>query len=575
MGNRSPSQLRHRRIFLISVQTSVIVLLCLLLASPVYSATGTTYTAEVDTLVDSNAHEYQQCTLFNDEDCSLRGAIIAANAASKANTYHLDLPAGKIVFNIPGQDEEDAYTGDLDIKNNIEIHGNAGGTIIDANGLDRVIDHVGSGVTLKIDHVTITGGALSSGGGAGIRSTSTGDLTILSSTIIENDITGTTFATDKGGGLYDTGGTLQLDATWISSNTACDAGGVYLLGSTAANFSMDSVTIFDNEALCEGSTGGLSTSGSMTLEMVDTSIGTNTGLVTGGMYISSSVTSSMDGGSVTNNTATGDESISGAGGMMLYGSGTIRNILISSNRNIARPVGGVNFGSPSNYLVEDVNILANEALTSNAGGAYVFGTVTFKRVTFAGNLSNNGAGVFLFNAVANFENCTIANNTAYQDGGALFAFGDHVITLSHTTIHANNHAGGAAVYVADAPITFKNSIFSDVSVGFTCGLHSGATVISEGYNIATDESCGIHAVGDLSSTDPLLSNLNFAGPATMVRVVPLLAGSPAIDSAQPDDPLLYDQRGMPRIDGDGDGYVDSDRGSFEYYYLFYLPLISK
>lgn len=84
--------------------------------------------------------------LNEDGDCSLREAIRATNldqavdgcpAGNGADT--ILVPQGTYAFALPGVDEDEALTGDLDIREDLTIVG-AGRrhTIIDANGLDRV-----------------------------------------------------------------------------------------------------------------------------------------------------------------------------------------------------------------------------------------------------------------------------------------------------------------------------------------------------------------------------------------------------------------------------------------------------
>jgi len=87
-------------------------------------------------------------------DCSLRGAIIAANGGAGADI--INLPAGTYGLAIGGRCEDAAATGDLDITAPVTIVG-AGAltTIIDANGIDRVFDVAAD---LDLQGVTIRNG---------------------------------------------------------------------------------------------------------------------------------------------------------------------------------------------------------------------------------------------------------------------------------------------------------------------------------------------------------------------------------------------------------------------------------
>ena len=93
-------------------------------------------TFKVNTLLDTVA-----VSLKTGKDAtghiSLRSAIQAAN--SKANSDTILLPGGTIKITIPGANEDNAATGDFDIKGNLTIKGKgAASTIVDGNSLDRV-----------------------------------------------------------------------------------------------------------------------------------------------------------------------------------------------------------------------------------------------------------------------------------------------------------------------------------------------------------------------------------------------------------------------------------------------------
>src|SRR5262245_56367808 len=95
-------------------------------------------------------------------DCTLRAAIQEANAPPSA-LDRVVVPAGTYLITIPGVAEEMGATGDLDIRDPIEIAGaGAGVTIIDGNQLDRVLQ-VPPNVPLPQRSVTISGVTLQHG----------------------------------------------------------------------------------------------------------------------------------------------------------------------------------------------------------------------------------------------------------------------------------------------------------------------------------------------------------------------------------------------------------------------------
>ena len=71
--------------------------------------------------------------------CTLRAAIQETNALPGEDA--IEVPAGDYVLTIPGSGEDAACTGDLDISDDLILTGaGLGETIIDAGGLDRVLD---------------------------------------------------------------------------------------------------------------------------------------------------------------------------------------------------------------------------------------------------------------------------------------------------------------------------------------------------------------------------------------------------------------------------------------------------
>lgn len=79
--------------------------------------------------------------------CTLRAAIIEANALPYVQNIYV--PTGNYTLTIPGSDEDESYTGDLDIREEVYMYGEGPGlTIIDANGLDRVF-HFNIGVSYR------------------------------------------------------------------------------------------------------------------------------------------------------------------------------------------------------------------------------------------------------------------------------------------------------------------------------------------------------------------------------------------------------------------------------------------
>ena len=113
-----------------------------------------------------------------DADCSLREAIIAANALAGVDT--ITVPAGTYILTIAGTGDDASETGDLDIADDLTIIGAGPSiTIIDGGGLERVIEIL-PGSLVNISGVTIQNGN-DSGMGGGIFNA--GTLTLINSAV--------------------------------------------------------------------------------------------------------------------------------------------------------------------------------------------------------------------------------------------------------------------------------------------------------------------------------------------------------------------------------------------------------
>ncbi len=199
--------------------------------------------------------------------CSLRDAILATNSRPGHDTIHL--PAGTYVFFLTGVDEDDSFTGDLDIKDHLDILGaGANVTIIDGGGIDRVFQlHRTLGPSEPIANLhdlTIRGGdlenvALPFGGGV----FNYGATVSLVDCVVENNtgpagqsggggialaaqpsspgvghVINTTIrgnSTTWGGGIFALDSQLYIDRSTLSGNAAVNnrGGAVYLNASVA------------------------------------------------------------------------------------------------------------------------------------------------------------------------------------------------------------------------------------------------------------------------------------------------------------------------------------------------------
>lgn len=173
----------------------------------------------------------------SDGQITLREALLAANT----NTSVDGSVAGesgvqdRIVFAGPlvGGMELDQALGTLVITDSVRIEGSGPAKIaIDARERCRVFDITAAAGNVTFAGIMITGGRTTAdglaGSGAGIRSASTGTLSLETVELMNNHTSGNTA---HGAGLYSGGGTVSLLETTVAGNVAAGAsaqgGGIY------------------------------------------------------------------------------------------------------------------------------------------------------------------------------------------------------------------------------------------------------------------------------------------------------------------------------------------------------------
>jgi CSLREA domain-containing protein len=456
-----------------------------------------------------------------DGDCALREAIRAANldtavdacpAGSGADT--ITLSVGTYTLGIPGVDENEGQTGDLDIGADLTIAGiRPDVTIIDGNDLDRVLEilHL---VNVQISNVTIRNG----------------EITIPYA----------------GAGIFNFG-TLALNRVAVSGNHALGmGGGIFNLGALA----------LDDTAITENST-------DLDAEADNDVWGDGAGIWNGPQ-----ATLTITGSIISGNFAS--SIYAAAGGISNTGSMTITGSII--NGNSAYYSGAIeNVGT---LTITDSNIAGNHA--AYTGGIGNSGTLTITTSTISGSQAfgdeeeaETGAGaIHNTSGTLAMVNSTISGNATNGTGGGIWNENGQV-TLNNLTI-ANNSAGSGGGIANTGALTFTNTIVA-ANIGGSAPDCSG-TLTSGGHNLVQQlEGCAIagNRAGNLLQVAPLLGPLVDNGGPT--RTHALAPGSPALDAGSRAVPgsggsacAPTDQRGFSRpSDGDGNDKATCDIGAFE------------
>jgi len=287
-----------------------------------------------------------------------------------------------------------------------------------------------------------------------------------------------------------------------------------------------------------------------------------------GLGIKGKVTNSDDSGSgslrqtiaeaASGDTITFDSALSG-GKITLTSELTInKNITINGPTDSSLTISGGSSSRVFNIASGNSVTISSLTISGGSGGILSAGDLTLENVTVSGNsatATGNGGGISNTGNLA-VNNCTISGNMASGSGGGIYNCG--TMTLGSVTIYNNIASSGNAIYSDGGTERISNSIIA----GGCSGTPASRT--SDGYNIETDQTCGLNSTGDLQDRDPMLNALADNGGPTMTHLPQ--AGSPAIDAGSTTE--LTDQRGVTRpIDGDQDATstATADIGAVEYY----------
>ena len=354
--------------------------------------------------------------------CSLREAIFEANNNPGVDT--IMLPAGTYTLTLAGANENNGFTGDLDIFDGLNIIGATDGmgnpaSIIQAgttssNGIDKVLsinpgavgafdthfsnleirygknpspvsgDGYGGGFdwdasgtgTLSVTNCYIHDNSTTDGPGGGISASFTGagagNFTISNSKVQNNTSQRVAGTTGQGGGIFmGSVGRMAMSNTIVSGNQALGTsgagGGLYFVG-PAGSLAIHTSTISSNHASLNG--GGIYSLAGLTIDQ-GTVISNNTaGGNGGGMWsnLSSETTA------LSKVTITGNSAVSSGGGIQVDNSSTGNNLTISFSRlaNNTAPTAGTNVNRAAGTVTA-----TNDWWGTNSPALTIGGSVTF------------------------------------------------------------------------------------------------------------------------------------------------------------------------------------------------------
>ncbi len=402
-------------------------------------------------------------------DCSLREAVIAANASPGADL--IQLPSATVLLTRSGAGG--AELGDLDVSGPLTIQGvEASLSIIDGTGAMRIFD-LAPGSMVTLESLTLRNGqpGTGEGGNGGCIQAQDAQLTLKLVTV--RDCVGS-----NGGGIDAGNTTLTLDQVVIRDNIASIGGGAHVRVLSAAGervFSASNLLMLNNQS---GNSGA--------------------GLYLIGATLRSEIHGAIILGNQTGGSFNGGGIHIGSGGS---GGGRLTLAQVHFTNNRAND-GGALFIADAEVIGERVTFQDNHA-DDQGGAARILATTGSLSLTESlarGNSADFDGGAFRVNfGQLHGHNLTVSGNSAPR-GGALYAESGATVTMLHATIADNvssadgNGSSIARINSSDTTVTWASSILSG-----GCTIFSGnASYASLGGNLeGPGNGCGLNQASDL------------------------------------------------------------------------------
>ena len=287
-------------------------------------------------------------------------------------------------------------------------------------------------------------GSINYGGGVRV-SDPYSTFTMLGGIITNNEATN-----GGGGGVYIGGGRFEMSGSAVITRnktaSSLGGGGVFMNGSDTV-YALNEFIMSGNAVISENT----ATNGNG-----------------GGVYMNSAPEVTMNGGSITGNTAANN----GGGVYAFSGTFTMNDGTIAGNKATAKNGGGVYANGSTAFTVKGGTIGGSTAADANAakygGGVYVKnGAFTMSGGKVTGNsASKDGGGVYMNSAPeVTMNGGSITGNNAAGDspdwsgGGGVFVFDDGSFTMSGGSITGNNAIrGGGVELTGSGTMTVSGSV---------------------------------------------------------------------------------------------------------------------
>lgn len=286
----------------------------------------------------------------------------------------------------------------------------------------------------------------------------------------------------------------------------------------------------------------------------------------GGLFVDAGASGTLQNVTISNNQTTGFDFCTvdvfftscggGGGGAGVWNSGTLvlDQSTVASNSSLA-DTGCETVIDPLPFPREVSN-----CQWTVGGGVGNAGTLTVRASTISGNstmgvplaepllpqlFTAEGAGIHSRGTLTTVQNSTVSGNVGRGGGGIGVSSGS--TTVRSSTVVNNTASFGQALFRAGGSLTISGSVIGGA------GRDCEGTITSGGYNLESDDTCGLNGPTDLPPSPALLGALANNGGPTATHLP--YANSPALDAIPPgtadlcDASVPTDQRGVARPAG--------------------------
>jgi hypothetical protein len=494
------------------------------------------------------------------EDRSVPSTVTNLNDAGAGSLRQaiLDTPVGGTVDFEPGLSGTIALSsGELAITKDLTIAGPGAETITVSGSHYSRVFNIAATFTIGIIGLTIADGNVVNADGGGILNAGTlalGDCIVSNNSALDNS----SFSSTGNGGGISSNGTLSVSNSLLDNNSAHNntdsgigsersgnGGGIYSIGTlTVSNstISNNSAENTDMRSSSSGEGGGISSRG--TLSVSNSAIRDN---FLANIFGTGSAMYSLGGLNLGNNAISGNRgpiAVDYHGGIT-----TISDCSVTGN-TIGACIEG-----------DGTLTVSNSTIAGNGGGVVHAGPATVSNSTIAGNAGYGFSNIDTLTV----SNSTIAGNSVGGIEDIAFSNNATVLLISTTVAGNGDHQlfaeSGFGMPVGTATIQLRNTIVSGDGHSANLAVGPAGTFSSLGHNLSSDSGGGfLTGPGDLTNIDPRLGQFQDNGGPT--QTMALLAGSPALDTGDPAQSGVADQRGVVRSGGVNIGAYQASASSF-------------